>query len=188
METDRDMNEEDVVIEWAKLQKEKQDILKAKADIDSKLQRISSKVIELGMRTSKTQFSINPSDNTEVQELGEAGQVKIRVKNDFERLYRDVLTKLCIKFWKLLCPDDLHSDCDKMGTGQADWMWANREVVTSKYVERTYTNNTQNARKKPSRKRAKPNSDVSMNNIPKTQDEFHELSVLQHVQNQMSQK
>jgi hypothetical protein len=174
-----------IIKEYAILHKQGQDLLESKAIIDKKLKALKPKIFELSNSQCKTTFSIEPKSDQERKLCGETGCIQVRVKNDYERITRDKLIEYCIRFFGLLFPEESKDVQVKMGLGQADWIWSNRTCNSAQHLERVYPRNkTSGDKLGNTRKRLRTTTKdmVSMEDVPRTKEEFEKLTIFKKLQ------
>jgi len=170
-----DSSEMPIHLRYAMLYQQKRALLDKKSEIDVELKKITA---ELLGQTAQTDFLVSPATPEEVSTLGNFGSVSIKEKTENENITKTSLSALCVKFFTSTMPNSSPEELSRIGIGQSEWMWSNRNTKRVRYVERVFLDQK---RKRPAdgddNPRSKKKKPVDAD-IPKTTEDFQKIAAL----------
>lgn len=177
---------------YSELHFKKKRLLEELKSINASLKEIDDQLhVDLQARGSGI-FEINPVNPEESEVYGPYGAIQLKTTNAYENLgTKDPLAKGCIGFFRHLFPTVSEEEVTKLGYGQMEWLWANRDKKVVTTVERVYAEDrekTRAKRKTPTTDKEKtpkkPRSEKPKD-FPKTLQDFNNLNCVQALQQHM---
>jgi len=139
----------DHVKRYSELHYRKKKILADLKEVNESLKAIDAQLMnELSERQSGI-FEINPTNPEEQDIYGPYGAIQVKTSYSYENLgTKDPLAKGCIAFFRHLFPTVSEEEVTKLGYGQMEWLWSNRNKKTVHAVERIYAEEKEKTRSK----------------------------------------
>ncbi len=174
----------DPIKEYCKLERQKKSLLSQKAEVDAKLAVLKEQIIEFAQQQGQNVMDVVPTGFHESIEIGPAGSLVLKSKNEYEDFNKTNLRNACLKYFRMLFPDEELANIEKFAFGQAAYMWAERESSKVLYLERTFVEPEPKKPKTAQRKKpeSKPQkTTVEKEILPKTREDFFQLKVFERL-------
>jgi hypothetical protein len=171
----------DPIKEYCSLEKQKRTLLDKKVEIDSQMEPLRELILAKSKETGHKILEVSPVGSEETQLIGASGALVVKTSNKYEDFNRGNLRNACLKFYKMLFPDQELANLEKIAHAQAEYMWAERECSQFLSIERTFVERQlarPQARNKPATKRQKV-APQPAELLPRTREDFHKLNFLE---------